>query len=90
MSGYSDTDNLDDFGRRIRDLFTAVVGETPEPLDWEMGPQTAEIPHARVLMRVNGRKPWFQIPQEESWQSDEQIKDRMRGHIRLARQKKKP
>lgn len=84
--------DLDEFGRRVERLMTEVVAELEQPVDWRMGEQTFENPHARILMYVNDGKPWFQIDREEEAlnTSDEELKERMRRHIHHARRTRKP
>lgn len=86
MSGWSDKDWLDDFARRVKKLMADVVTESGETVEWEMLPISANNRHPNIVVSARGGKHRFQIDQEEQalGTTDEQIKEMLRGHLRLA------
>lgn len=86
MSGWSDKDWLDDFARCVKKLMEEVVAESGEKVEWEMVPISANDRHPNIVVTARGKKRQFQIDQEEQalGTTDEQIKEKLRGHLRFA------
>lgn len=85
MSGWSDKDGLDDFGRRVKKLIEEVVPEFGEAVVWRMERQTVENPHPTIVVTARGADREFSVPREdEPHITDEQIRELLRGHVRLA------
>jgi hypothetical protein len=86
MSGFSEKDWLDDFGRRVKKLMEEVVAESGETVEWEMLPILANNRHPNIVVTARGQRRQFQIDDEEQalGTSDEQIKEMLRGHLRFA------
>jgi len=86
MSGFSEKDWLDDFGRRVKKLMEEVVAESGETVEWEMLPISANSRHPNIVVTARGQRRQFQIDYEEQalGTSDEQIKEMLRGHLRFA------
>jgi hypothetical protein len=86
MSGFGEKDWLDDFARRVKRLMEEVARDSGARVEWEMLPISANNRHPRIIVTARGARHEFQIDQEEQalGTTDEQIKDLLRGHLRLA------
>jgi hypothetical protein len=86
MGGFSETDWLDDFARRVKKLMVEVVAESGEKVEWEMLPISANNRHPQIVVTARGGRRQFQIDYEEQalGTTDEQIKEMLRGHLRFA------
>jgi hypothetical protein len=86
MSDFSEKDWLDDFARRVKKLMVEVVAESVEKVEWEMLPISANNRHPQILVSARGARRQFQIDDEEQalGTTDEQIKEKLRRHLRFA------
>ena len=86
MSGYSSTDQLDDFGRKIRGFVKQeLLSLGHSSMTWTIV-QTGENPHPTVTLLLPGRTRVFQLDYEEQalGTTDDQIREKVRRHLEFA------